>query len=455
MATQRKRGSDDRPRSAVSPPPSKRRVESTTTKKSITSFFTPTSAKDPHELNWRVVHRTLLVARYNPHVVSGLQASDAPGTNVRRRKIAAFDLDSTLIKTVSGNLHAKDASDWRWWHTCVPSTLKQLYADGYVIVVITNQGSLSLKRDQKIVKSESARLADFKSKVGAIFGQLEFPITLLAATARDQFRKPRTRMWFEVLEEFDLDSSGGPLISACFFVGDAGGRPARSDAKADHSCVDRNFATNVGIDFKTPEEYFLNEKRQPFIRDFEPSDYLSTASSSSNSDTPRLMLKQHALDVVLLCGSPASGKTTFYWKSLKPLGYEHINQDTLKTRAKCVKVASDFLAQGMAVAIDNTNGDLETRAVWIRLSESFGLPIRCVFFSTPPKLCEHNNIVRALAGDAFNPENRSILPHLAFSSFASRFIKPSTAEGFKDVITLEFKFEGEEQQRQIWSKYWV
>lgn len=91
-----------------------------------------------------------------------------------------------------------------------------------------------------IVKSESARLANFKSKVGAIFSQLEFPITLLAATARDQFRKPRTRMWYEVLEEFDLDSAGGPHISTCFFVGDAGGRPARSDAKADHSCVDRS-----------------------------------------------------------------------------------------------------------------------------------------------------------------------------------------------------------------------
>lgn len=47
-------------------------------------------------------------------------------------------------------------------------------------------------------------------------------------------------MWYEVLEEFDLDSAGGPHISACFFVGDAGGRPARSDAKADHSCVDRS-----------------------------------------------------------------------------------------------------------------------------------------------------------------------------------------------------------------------
>lgn len=40
MATQRKRGSDDRPRSAVSPPPSKRRVESTTTS-NVLSETTP------------------------------------------------------------------------------------------------------------------------------------------------------------------------------------------------------------------------------------------------------------------------------------------------------------------------------------------------------------------------------------------------------------------------------
>lgn len=118
--------------------------------------------------------------------------------------------------------------------------LTSIWLQSYVIAVITNQGSLSLNRDQNIVKSESVRLANFKSKVDAIFSQLEFPITLLAATARDLFRKPRTQMWYEVLKEFDLDSADGLHISACFFVGDAGGRPARSDAKADHSCVDRS-----------------------------------------------------------------------------------------------------------------------------------------------------------------------------------------------------------------------
>lgn len=46
-------------------------------------------------------------------------------------------------------------------------------------------------------------------------------------------------MWHELLEEIDLDVHGGPDLPACFFVGDAGGRPARKDAKADHASSDR------------------------------------------------------------------------------------------------------------------------------------------------------------------------------------------------------------------------
>jgi bifunctional polynucleotide phosphatase/kinase len=36
----------------------------------------------------------------------------------------------------------------------------------------------------------------------------------------------------------------------------------------------RNFAENVGIQFHTPEEYFLHETPRPFTRTFEPSEYL-------------------------------------------------------------------------------------------------------------------------------------------------------------------------------------
>ncbi|KAL8872108.1 MAG: hypothetical protein Q9174_002204 [Haloplaca sp. 1 TL-2023] len=298
---------------------------------------------------------------------------------------------------------------------------------------------MSLKTDSKTLKHDQRSLANFKSKANSVFNQLDIPINLLAASARDQYRKPRTGMWIELLDELDLDVSDGPDLQASFFVGDAGGRAARSGVKADHSCSDRNFAANVGIAFMTPEEFFLHESPHPFTRDFEPSNFLSLPTSAPLDMSPFVFEKKSPLDIVLFCGSPGSGKSSFYWKHLQPLGYERVNQDLLKTRDKCVKVASNYLTEGTSVAIDNTNADRETRAVWVELAQKYKVPIRCVHFTAPNKLCEHNDTVRAIAGEKYNPENRAILPHSAFSSFASRFKKPKAEEGFQDVIQVDFQ----------------
>ncbi|KAL8727639.1 MAG: hypothetical protein Q9181_005634 [Wetmoreana brouardii] len=347
--------------------------------------------------------------------------------------------DSTLISTLSGNVFAKDATDWKWWHVSVPSTLRQFHADGYLITILSNQGSIGLKSDPKSVKSDQKSLSNFKSKANSVFNQLDIPIVLLAASARDQYRKPRTGMWTELLEELDLEGEDGLDLAASFFVGDAGGRAARSG----------------GIEFKTPEEFFLHEPRHPFVRDFEPSDYLNVATATSLAANPLVIAKENPLDIVLFCGSPASGKSSFFWRHLQPLGYERVNQDQLKTREKCVKVASNYLAEGFPVAVDNTNADGETRAVWIQLARKFNVPIRCVYFTAPPRLCEHNDTVRAIAGEKFNPEKRMILPHSAFSSFASRFKQPKEDEGFQDVVRVDFQFQGDDEQRKLWSRYWV
>lgn len=39
----------------------------------------------------------------------------------------------------------------------------------------------------------------------------------------------------------------------------------------------------------------------------------------------------------------------------------------------------------------------------------------------------------------FNPEKRAVLPHSAFSGFASRFKAPKVTEGFGDVLRIEFQ----------------
>lgn len=105
-------------------------------------------------------------------------------------------------------------------------------------------------------------------------------------------------------------------------------------------------------------------------------------------------------------------------------------------------------------AIDNTNADPDTRKLWIDLAGKFKVPIRCVKFSTPLVVCEHNNIVRAL-NESMNPEGRETLPRMAFSSFTSRYKAPQMKEGFQDITEVEFEFRGSKEEYGIWGRYWT
>ena len=108
----------------------------------------------------------------------------------------------------------------------------------YEVVIMTNQGAVSLKSDSKTLKIDRKRLAEFKSKVTSVMDQLDIPISVYAATDKDKFRKPRVGMWKEMLDDQDLDE-GCLDLSNSIFVGDAGGRQGTHRHPKDHSCSDR------------------------------------------------------------------------------------------------------------------------------------------------------------------------------------------------------------------------
>lgn len=138
------------------------------------------------------------------------------------------------------------------------------------------------------------------------------------------------------------------------------------------SFVRRDFACNVGIQFQTPEEFFLDQPPEPFVRKFDPATYLEDKDERSKLDYTQPACtfeiwhgcfpgrptvhaiwrcccrseqepdelgnaasvpfsKQHPLELVIFCGSPGAGKSTFYWDQLEALGYERVNQDILKS----------------------------------------------------------------------------------------------------------------------------
>lgn len=317
----------------------------------VSSFFTPTSQKPKDRTTWSERKddpnkpATLLVGKYTPE-------KEEKGAQ-KRTKIAAFDLDSTLIATTSGRKHSKDAADWRWWDKQVPGKLKELYDDGFHVAILSNQGGMTLHIDPKQKgpqKYTAKRVGEFKDKGSAILRYLNLPVTMYAATAKDNFRKPRTGMWEELLKDMGLQAKDVNMEES-IFVGDAGGRVATvSNGVAvikDFSCSDRNLAHNIGVRFSTPEEFFLGLEPRKWERDLDLMHY----PLGSDGLESTLFAKKNEQDIVLFCGRPGAGKSTFYWKHLEPLGYERVNQDTLKTREKCFQAAKEFLGNGASVAV--------------------------------------------------------------------------------------------------------
>ncbi|WEW55437.1 DNA kinase/phosphatase Pnk1 [Emydomyces testavorans] len=328
----------------------------------------------------------------------------------------------------------------------------------YRIVVITNQKKVLLKKVSKGGIGDSKSLSIFKTKVASVMKSLGVPLSVYAATEYDEFRKPRTGMWKAMLDDYDLDVEGALDLEGSIFVGDAAGRPG------DHSCVDRNFAANIGIQFNTPEEFFRGEPIQP-VQVFDPKHFIRDMTSASLAFT-----KSHGQELVILCGSPGAGKSTFYWKYLQPLKYERVNQDILKSvsmelfafvvihilrslaKIDAPLVAKEYLKAGKPVAIDP-----ETRAHWVKLAKEHNVPVRCIYLSTPQSICKHNNAVRAANPklESINPENRTFIPNVAFGDFTRRFQEPQISEGFQDITRVDFQFEGDPTAREMWAQHWI
>ena len=279
--------------------------------------------------------------------------------DTNKKKIAAFDLDNTIIITKSDAKFPKDKDDWKFIDSNIVSEFNTRLID-YNVVIFTNQKGLDKKSDDKV------NLNNFKEKIMNIIKNFSINISIFISYQDDFYRKPLTGMWNLMSEYINPD------LKHSFYVGDAAGRTN------DFSNSDINFAYNIKISFLLPEEFIQNKTIKYTSK--EPLDIKKWLSIK------KPVIKQDTLELVLLVGYPGCGKSTYSKKHFDK--YTYINQDTDKTKNNSIKKVKEAVKEEKSIIIDNTNLSYEKRQEFINLVTD-KYKIKIIVFDIPIEVCQY------------------------------------------------------------------
>ena len=334
----------------------------------------------------------------------GLIHIDAP--------VYAFDLDDTLINL--GGAPGKGAAanaKWDWWNSEVLPHLQNLSKKA-TIAIFTNQTAIS-RRGQSAIQL-------LQTKLQEIVDDLGFTPFIYIASDYDAARKPATAMWALFLTHLNY------VPTDIKYIGDAAGR------RGDFAATDRYFAHNIGAEFLTPEQYFLNNPAVKFLPTIYDNNTITALVVSEKEAMENLNKIKEQVNsypkpiVVFLSGPPASGKSTLAVGAFPT--FIRINQDTLGTKAKTKAAVKAAVAAKTNIVIDKLFGDESARTEYLALIPKDWTRI-CICFDVNRSVAEHLNWVRCDSGIM-----QKLIPDIVYAKFYKHYSEPKKSEGFDDIL---------------------
>lgn len=310
-------------------------------------------------------------------------------------KIASFDLDNTIIKTKSNKKFPIDEHDWIFMYDNVQDKLTDLIKRKYCVIIISNQSGLNNISKQNI----------WMKKLDNIVLKLNIDIKILCAIKKDKYRKPCDAF----VTEFFSDSKKS------FYCGDAVGR------QHDFSDTDYKFALNAKLNCKIPENFFLNEPNN-----LSEIKYCIDINKKYVNINPKIQFNNN--EIIIMVGYPGSGKSTIAKFLQDTYNYHIINQDTLKSKSKCVKECIDFIKNKKSIIIDSTNPSKEKRKQWIDIAKNNNYTTRIIKMTTSMEHSKHNNMYRSIVN------NIDCIPDIAYNIYKLKYEEPELLEGIVEII---------------------
>ncbi len=201
--------------------------------------------------------------------------------------------------------------------------------------------------------------------------------------------------------------------------------------------ADRSFDASDQAFKTTPQQIQTNVEPDAEIKEFYREHTLATLRSQCNyaADSRRLM--------ILLCGIPGSGKSTFARKLISSLptdhqnSWLHLNQDALKSRNMVIDRTLLGLQEQKNIIIDRCNFDVAQRIHWIELAQQ--CPMYLILCVVVPNfgdvdLCSQRAFIRGNSDGVHDEETNW---QMVCKRMKQEFSYPSESEGIHCIYPCE------------------
>ena len=163
--------------------------------------------------------------------------------NFETKKVLFIDLDSTLIKTISGKTFPEDITDFRIQLPVLNKVIEK-FKNLVHFFIVTNQGGIGqfVEKDDFQAKIVGIHRFCFEYLNKKPFVDTNFRYCDAPKNSDSPYRKPNTGMLSELLECYGIAYNKDNL-DTMIMIGDASGKPG------DFSDSDKKCAENFGIDY--------------------------------------------------------------------------------------------------------------------------------------------------------------------------------------------------------------
>jgi DNA 3'-phosphatase len=341
-------------------------------------------------------------------------------------RVAGFNLDYTIVRTVAKLVANKYEFEFVY-HNCLLK-LADLNRQDYSIVIISDQTLIS----RGIMSIEDLQYKfDFLVK---LLAERRIPVIGIFTTKNNCYKKPHTWTW-KFLSEIYRGAKKNINIKESFYCGSLAGRVAKKPYRKDLDYVDRAYAHNINLEFKTPEQVFrqsaenrdfyyensLDDKEKDEFIEYEIEKYKSSVlfkfkniyeyclDQSSKLYPLPPGSNQKPSFMIMMIGPPCSGKTklatliashTIVKKdntvsSLAVIVPDHYYDKDRKLSAACrMRLLTNFIQDGRIIILDGNYPTHASREPYLKLAASYKMLFIFIKLSTPYKICRQFNHIK-------------------------------------------------------------